>query len=189
MTLPNRVFLVSAYLLYISHVALALWPMPRSLQTGTTYVTLASDFRVEIHGSTNFPQDLMQAISRSSERLRSDKLQRLVVGRGSSDRSHLASAPVLAKLILEHTSTATAPASIMQEITKDIASRSEVYSLTIPSTNSGSAVISSNSSLGLFRGLTTFEQLFYDDGQGVVYTYQAPVQITNDSPAFVSSVT
>ncbi|PPQ72305.1 hypothetical protein CVT24_004582 [Panaeolus cyanescens] len=184
MAAPRFMILLSTFILCICHGVVALWPMPRSLQTGSTYVTLASDFRIEIQGAANPPQDLIDAVSRSKERLRSDKLQRLIVGRGSSDRSRLASAPALAKLTLNLTPSVSSPASIMQEITKDIAGRSESYSLTVPNSNTGTAVISSNSTLGLFRGLTTFEQLFYDDGQGVVYTYQAPIQITNDSPAF-----
>ena len=49
-----------------------------------------------------------------------------------------------------------------------------------------SAILIANSTLGLFRGLTTFEQLwYYFDGD--IYTLEAPVQIS-DAPAYVRSI-
>ncbi|KDR82570.1 hypothetical protein GALMADRAFT_220558 [Galerina marginata CBS 339.88] len=167
-----------------SHTAVALWPIPRSLQTGTTIVKLSSSFDIQVNGIASVPQDLVDAISRTKTRLRTDKLQRLIVGRGAADSLTMGHAPSLSKLTLSLTPSAGGKTkSIMQEATKDIAARSESYSLTLPS-NGGPATISASTSLGLFRGLTTFEQLFYDDGTGVTYSYQAPVTINDDSPAF-----
>lgn len=73
--------------------------------------------------------------------------------------------------------------SIAEESVKEITSRSEGYTLSIPADGS-SAVLTANSTLGLFRGLTTFEQLWYYYS-GTIYTLEAPIQIT-DEPAFVS---
>ncbi|PPQ70615.1 hypothetical protein CVT25_011981 [Psilocybe cyanescens] len=177
--------LLFVFSLGVCHSTFALWPIPRSLQTGSTLVKLSSGFDIQVNGISKVPQDLQDAISRTKTRLRSDKHQRLVVGRGATDSAALTHAPSLSKLTLSLTPSAGGTVNpIMQEATKDIAKRTESYSLTLPSSNGGIATITASSSLGLFRGLTTFEQLWYDDSTGVTYTYQAPVTITNDSPAF-----
>lgn len=169
-------------ILVTSQCALGLWPIPRSLKTGTTLVKLSPSLGIEVN-IPNAPQDLLDAVSRTKTQLFADKLGRLVVGRGTNDTTALEKAAVLNKLTLSLSSGAGTAKSIMQEATKDIASRSEGYSLTLPATG-GTATISASSTLGLFRGLTTFEQLFYTTGD-TVYAFQAPVTITNDSPAFV----
>lgn len=180
---PMKVFATLLTVILVSSpCALALWPIPRSLKTGTTLVKLSSSFSIDI-SVENAPQDLLNAVFRTKTQLFADKLGRLVVGRGVNDTTALAQAPVLNKLTLSLSSGAASAKSIMQEATKDIASRSEGYSLTLPATG-GTATISASSTLGLFRGLTTFEQLFYTTGD-TVYVFQAPVTITNDSPAFV----
>ncbi|KAF5315482.1 hypothetical protein D9619_007226 [Psilocybe cf. subviscida] len=179
---PMKVFATLLTVILVSSpCALALWPIPRSLKTGTTLVKLSSSFSIDV-SVENAPQDLLNAVSRTKTQLFADKLGRLVVGRGANDTTALAQAPVLNKLTLSLSSGAASAKSIMQEATKDIASRSEGYSLTLPATG-GTATISASSTLGLFRGLTTFEQLFYTTGD-TVYVFQAPVTITNDSPAF-----
>jgi hexosaminidase len=57
----------------------------------------------------------------------------------------------------------------------------EGYSLTVPGDGSA-AGIKANSTLGLFRGLATFSQLFYYLND-VIYTVEAPISIT-DSPVY-----
>lgn len=160
----------------------ALWPIPRSLQTGTSFVKLASSFDIVLDGISSPPGDLTDAIARTKSHLTDDKLERLVVGRGAADQSDVAKASSLSALKLSLTDS-TSVNSIMDEAIKPIGTRAEAYSLSVPA-DGGSATISANSTLGLFRGLTTFEQLFYFDGKDAVYTYQAPVTIT-DSPAYV----
>ena len=168
------------------HTAFALWPMPRSLKTGTSLVKLAPFFEIQTRGISNVPADLTAAIARTKTHLATDKLERLVVGRGSVDSAALKHAPSLTKLTLGLTPSAGRKVnSILTEATKDIAVRDETYSLSLPA-NGGSASITASTSLGLLRGLQTFEQLFYDDGEGTTYAYQAPVTITNDKPAYVS---
>jgi hexosaminidase len=160
----------------------ALWPIPKSLETGTTFLTLAHSFDIKL--TVNHPpKDLLDAISRTKSYIRNDKLQRLAVGRGANDSaavSHARSLPVLSVAL----SKGSAALSIAAEAVKPLAERSEGYSLTVPSDGSP-ATLTANSTLGLLRGLTTFEQLWYDLN-GVTYSYQAPVKIVDDVPAFVS---
>ena len=158
--------------------------MPRSLQTGTTFLKLSSTFNINVSDISQVPQDLNDAISRTMSRLDTDKLQRLIVGRGANDSTALTNAPSLAQLTLALAPNSPPIQSIMNETTKEITGRSESYSLTIPDTDQGVAILTANSSLGLLRGLTTFEQFWYQVN-GTVYSYQAPVDITNDSPAYV----
>ena len=171
---------LSLFIVLSAAHALALWPIPRSLQTGSSFVKLAPSFDIELNGISKPPSDLVDAISRTKYHLKNDRLQRLVVGRGDVDRGDVAKAPALSKLKLSLNGGQVK--SIMEEATKPIGNRSEEYSLSVPS-NGDAATISAKSTLGLLRGLTTFEQLFYFDGFGTLYTYQAPVTIT-DSPAY-----
>ena len=161
--------------------------MPRSIQTGTTLLKLlnssSDNFNITFNDIPQAPQDLQDAISRTMSRLYTDNLQRLIVGRGANDSAALAKAPSLARLTLALTSNSPPIKSIMEEATKEITIRSESYSLTVPDTDKGVATLTANSSLGLFYGLITFEQLCYEVS-GIAYLHQAPVQII-DFPAFV----
>ncbi|GLB38159.1 putative beta-hexosaminidase [Lyophyllum shimeji] len=159
---------------------LGLWPIPRNLQTGTTLVKLPSTFDIKVDVN-NPPQDLLDAVGRTKSYLQTDKLQRLAVGRGANDSAALGTAPTLPSLCISLLNSAP-PRPIAVEAVLPIGTRSEGYSLTVPSDGS-SAVLTASSTLGLFRGLTTFGQLWYDNS-GTTYTYQAPVKIVNDSPAF-----
>jgi hexosaminidase len=159
-----------------------LWPIPRSLQTGSSLLKISPSF--DIHLNINKPpKDLLDAVSRTKSYIHTDKLQRLVVGRGANDSVALARAPTLHGLSVSLNGAMTSRA-IAVEAVQPLAVRSEGYSLHVPNDGS-SAVLTANSTLGLFRGLTTFEQLWYDLG-GVTYSYQVPVAIVNDVPAYVS---
>lgn len=164
----------------VSHV-LCLWPMPKSLQTGTTPLVLANNFKIV--NIPHSPADLETAISRTSSFIKNDKLERLVVGRSSADASKAQHAKQLGSLVLSLSRGATAR-SIATEAIAPLGSRSEEYTLHVPADGS-SATLSANSTLGLFRGLTTFEQLWYQLDDHTTYTMQAPISIV-DSPAFVS---
>ncbi|OBZ71292.1 Beta-hexosaminidase 2 [Grifola frondosa] len=122
----------------------------------------------------------MSAVSRTTSHIRNDKLERLVVGRGSSDSSKIQHAMVLEslELSLSHGSNVR---SIAEEASQAIGTRSEGYTLLVPADGS-SALLSANSTLGLLRGLTTFEQLWYE-WSGDTYTLEAPISIA-DSPAY-----
>ena len=164
----------------------ALWPIPHSLHTSTSFVKLDPSFDVRLEGIDHPPDDLQDAISRTKYHLQNDKFERLVVGRGAIDHNNLENAPCLSTLELSLDYGNGGVQSIMHEAIKPLGSRIEGYTLSIPAAG-GSARISANSTLGLFRGLTTFEQLFYFDGNCTIYTYQAPVQIY-DSPTYVGHI-
>ena len=181
MVLTKRSFILSVLAATFTSVQ-CLWPIPRSLNTGTGLLKLSPSFVIEIDVS-NPPNDLINAVNESESLIKTDKLQRLVVGRGSSDAEGLETAKTLSSLTIKLNSGHSAR-PIAEEAVQPIGTRSEAYSLSMPSDGSG-AVLSANSTLGLYRGLTTFSQLWYYFG-GITYTNLAPLSIVNDSPAFVS---
>ena len=158
----------------------ALWPLPRSMQTGTTPLILSQNFQVSVNNSV-FPEDLLEAIAQMEHYLWNDRLERLVVGRGAADAQAIAGAEVLTSLTV--TLVHNGPAlSVAQEAIDYPENRDEEYSLIVP-TDGSPAVLTANSTLGLYRGLTTFSQLWYFYA-GTVYTLDAPIHIL-DSPAYV----
>ena len=74
--------------------------------------------------------------------------------------------------------------SISDEAKDALESRDEAYTLSVPADGSA-ATLKANSTLGLYRGLITFEQLWYDY-ENTTYSLEAPIQI-DDAPAYVSS--
>lgn len=180
-------YLAAALLLLGSIVGevASLWPMPRGLQTGSTALKLAKGFSIKIDVK-NAPADLVSAAARSKAYIQTDKMERLVVGRGSSDVNAVQRARELDSLILSLT-PGSAVRSISEEAIAPIGSRREEYVLHVPADGS-TATLSANSTLGLLRGLTTFEQLWYDMAGQETYTVDAPISIT-DSPAYVCTLT
>ena len=154
---------------------------PKSIQTGSTAVRLAPHFNIEV-AVKNAPKDLHDAVSRTKAYLENDKLERLVVGRGSSDSSAIACAIQLHSLVVSLTPNSGDVRSISDEAKNDLESRDEAYTLSVPDDGSA-ATLKANSTLGLFRGLTTFGQLWYEY-DGTTYTLEAPIQI-QDAPAYV----
>lgn len=157
-----------------------LWPSPKTYSSGDQTLLLSPDFRIDTE-MTDTPTDLTQAISRTKNNLLNDKLGRLVIGRGSSDSQSFKSARSLTtlKLMLENN---TAIRSIADEAISSLETRSEGYKLLVPADGS-SASISATSTLGLFRGLTTFEQLWYEY-ENQVYAIGLPLEV-EDSPSYV----
>ena len=129
-----------------------------------------------------------------------DKLARLDPTRGAADRPAVDGANSLPELVLrlEGDGAPERPVKcIADEAREPLGTREEYYSLGVPADGS-KAVLSAASTLGLFRGLNTFAQLWYswDDGAGAgdadggggstVYMLMAPVMI-QDWPAYVRS--
>ncbi|KAH9848284.1 N-acetylhexosaminidase [Lenzites betulinus] len=163
----------------VQHVA-GLWPIPKTLSTGTSAVKLSPSFIIRLDLSSAAPEDLLAAISRSQSRLHSDEFERLVLGRSSADAKAVERAHVLTSL-----SVTLRPGSLVrdiaQETTRTLDEKDESYELRIPDSQSQAALVA-NTSLGLLRGLTTFEQLWYD-ANGTKYMLNGPLSIT-DKPAF-----
>jgi hexosaminidase len=170
----------------------ALWPEPRSLQTGSTALRLSpSSFSINLDAIPNAPWDLLAAAHRTRTHLVNDKLARLDISRGAVDVPVVSRANYLSclTLCLEGDAGTAAPVrSIAEEARAPLGMREEGYNLSVPADGS-EAVLSAASTLGLFRGLNTFAQLWYyhhdgERGQQMVYTLTAPVMI-EDWPAYV----
>jgi hexosaminidase len=173
------VLLCAAVVLLFPGAVHALWPQPRTLQTGSDALRLDPSFAIDV-AIPNAPQDLLDAADRTLALLYSDQLGRLVLGRGDGDLAAVRDAKSLCTLKL--CLSEGAPEPIAKEATLPLGSRDEAYSLVVPADGS-EAVLSANSTLGLFRGLTTFGQMWYT-ASGTIYTLGAPVTI-EDSPAYV----
>ena len=187
----------------------ALWPQPSKLQTGTSALRLAPNttFKITVDVD-NPPADLLAAVQRTRVYLFTDDFARLVPSRGAEDLPALSHANALPGLTLRLQAagegTGEGNGVVAREIALEartyILDRQEGYMLNVPADGT-EAVLSAASTLGLFRGLNTFAQLWYTydcgkealdkdgnsgDGPGVVvYTLSAPVAI-QDSPAYVS---
>lgn len=178
--MQRRYCVASCLLLCLTYPCFAIWPAPRSITTGQQTLLLSSQFSI-VSALKNTPDDLSQAISRTHSRLLSDNLGRLVVGRGSSDSPSLQSAHALSTLRLSLTSGASVR-SISDESIMSLGERSEGYTLLVPASGA-EAVITADSTLGIFRGLSTFEQLWYAvDGR--VYAVGMPLNVV-DEPVYV----
>ncbi|KAI0808032.1 N-acetylhexosaminidase [Fomes fomentarius] len=174
------IFVVAQLLCLLrNYPANALWPIPKSLVSGSTAVRLSPYFSIQLE-IQNPPADILSAAARTQARLVTDAFERLVLGRGSADLHLLPGAHVLTSLTLVIDGNSPVQ-SIAEETNQPIDSKSESYSLSI-SRRRTDAIIRANSTLGLFRGLTTFEQLWYDC-QGVKYMLNGDIEIA-DEPAF-----
>ncbi|KAK7054309.1 Glucosamine-6-phosphate isomerase (Glucosamine-6-phosphate deaminase) (GNPDA) (GlcN6P deaminase) [Paramarasmius palmivorus] len=158
----------------------ALWPQPKQFSAGSSALKISPSFDITLSGITDAPKDLVDAIASTKEALNNDKLERLVVGRGAADEGLVAGGTELAELVVSLEDGA-AVRSISEEAVDAIESRQEGYTLAVPEDGS-SATLTANSTLGLYRGLTTFQQLWYFVN-GTTYTVEAPIQI-EDSPAY-----
>jgi hexosaminidase len=163
--------------------AFAIWPVPQHYTTGSTPLRLSPSFSIKLSGVQDAPKDLVDAVTRTTAYLRTDKLQALVPDRGASSAKVIRGGKALSSLTL-FLSTKGKVRSISDEAIDAVESRVEGYTLTIPADGSG-AVLKANSTLGLFRGLTTFGQLWYD-WDGTTYSLEAPFDIV-DAPAYVRS--
>ena len=162
----------------------SLWPIPRSLSSGSTGLKLSNGFSIQLQGnlSQSAPTDLKDAIQRTLYQLKHDRLERLIVGGASADATNIAKAKQLRVLHVNLASVSKHSLSISQNANLPIGMRDESYTLHVPADGSPS-VLSANTTLGLFRGLTTFSQLWYTSGK-TIYTVEAPITIW-DAPAYV----
>ncbi|KAG8914401.1 N-acetyl-glucosamine-6-phosphate deacetylase [Tulasnella sp. 408] len=182
--LPTSLVLPLASNSTIVSPGLGLWPIPSSLSTGSGYVKLSQSFAIVFVGEGHVPQDLDDAIRSTTSLVWKDQFERLLVGRGSVDAKALRNSSISTLNVLELrlTSSSNNLKSIYEEtVGVEASERDESYRLEVPS-DASTATLTANSTLGLFRGLTTFTQLFYSSGK-TVYTFKAPIVI-NDKPAF-----
>jgi hexosaminidase len=171
--------LLVATLLSGTVVVEALWPRPQISTSSSGALRLSKSFQIKTSGQIS--SDLKDAISRTEWYLKNDNLGRLVLGRGSGDVSVVNGSSWLQTLNLSFGKNAQAD-SITNETRTPLGSRDEAYHLYVPADGSA-ATLSANSSLGLFRGLTTFSQLWYTY-DGTIYALGVPMDI-QDYPAYV----
>ncbi|KAI1792542.1 N-acetylhexosaminidase [Ganoderma leucocontextum] len=157
--------------------AAALWPIARSDSSGTTPIKLSPEFDIHLD-ILNPPSDLVSAVSRTISRTITDSFQRLVVGRSAADARAVESARTLMSLVLS-LYPGSPVRSIVDETNQPVTSKSEGYSLSI---STPSATLVAQSTLGLLRGLATFEQLWYDHNR-TKYLLDGGIEIV-DQPAF-----
>lgn len=179
--LRNVTKITPASALAVTSGVLAIWPAPRQMTNGSTTLRLASSFTIQTTFSSP-SNDLTDAISQTQIFLKNDKLGPLTIDRGAS-LAGASKAPQLSRLVLR-LNPGKVSTTISSEVLKDVTARDESYTLSVPADGS-TATIAANNSLGLFRGLTTFGQLWYSSG-GVTFLTNAPLSIT-DASAFVSS--
>lgn len=146
-------------------------PLPNKYTIGSEVICLSTDFQINLDQSA--PQDLHDAVGRTVEHLKSLKHQYLSIYHGSDFFPDGASCSTwLSTLSLsfdgdEHSSTSIWEGAIQQPEDRI---EWETYHLTIPT--NGTASLSSATALGLFRGLTTFEALFFYIPEQSDYTDQ-----------------
>ena len=165
-------------------------PIPAKYTSGDDVVCLSSSFSISV-SSDGAPEDLKAAISRAQDTVVNTNHTWLTRTQGSEFFSDYSAgqAPscssTIDSLVLSFEGSNGTVSSIFDDATSDIDQRMELekYTLSVPS--GGQATLKAGSSLGLFRGLSTFQQLSYGlpDSGNTVYTPNAPVDIT-DEPSF-----
>lgn len=135
-------------------------PLPNKYTIGTEVICLSSDFQIQLDSSA--PQDLHDAVGRTLEHLKSLKHQYISVYHGAEFFPDGAGCSNwLSTLSLSFDGSEHSSASIWDGAVQQPEDRIEweTYHLVVPT--NGSASLTSATALGLFRGLTTFEALFY----------------------------
>ena len=141
---------------------LGLIPLPAECTTGHTPICLSPDFSVSFHLGTHAPsQDLVDAATRIERSVKEIRHEYLSTTRGRE--FFLGACEVmLESLILRTGDTTYKPiASIMDDAIRPVEDRLELEAYTLDVPLGSQATLTSDSALGLFRGLTTFRQLFY----------------------------
>ncbi|KAH8085951.1 N-acetylhexosaminidase [Cristinia sonorae] len=165
--------------------AVAQWPIPRNITRGNEIVKLDPNFAVllgNIDAST-LP-DLNIAKEDTRTRVLRDNLQRLARSADLAvDNQQLQNASTIYNLTLYLNPGTSNLSDISSVVQQPLDTWDESYSLTI-SGESGQApsFIVANTTLGLLRGLTTFEQLWYTSND-LIYALDTPINI-EDSPAY-----
>lgn len=160
-------------------------PRPAEYTVGNNTVCLSKSFRVTYEGN-GFPSDLTAARDTLVKVLNATTHRYLSVERGAEffaeGRGCQSYVDEIVLSAASSTAASTNLSSIFEDATQPIELRSELerYSLYLGTNNT--ATLSSDSALGLFRGLATFGQLFYKH-EDKLYAPFGPYDI-HDKPAF-----
>lgn len=135
-------------------------PLPTKYDTGSEVICLSTDFQISVDSSAS--QDLHDAIERTLEHLKESKHEYLSIWHGSEFFKDTSECQYwLSSLVLSFDGDAHPTKSILDGAIQQPEERVEweAYHLTVPT--NGTATLTAASALGLFRGLTTFEALFF----------------------------
>lgn len=135
-------------------------PLPDKYTIGSEVICLSSDFQIYLDSSA--PQDLHDAVGRTLEHLKGLKHEYLSVYHGTEFFPDGASCGNwLSSLSLSFEGDEHASESIWDGAIQQPEDRPtwETYHLTVPT--NGTGTLSSATAIGLLRGLTTFEALFF----------------------------
>jgi hexosaminidase len=134
-----------------------MFPLPSESRTGASVIGLDDGFVIAWSKAKRPAQDLVNAITKTNRAVLETTHRFLSPDRGASLSRDCTVRLGTMIVVLESED----PGSIMSETLKPLRERREAYTLIVPDDGQSPAVIRSTSSLGVFRGLTTFEQLFY----------------------------
>ena len=142
---------------------LGIVPLPAEYTLGQTPICLSPDFSITTNSlGGDLPEDLWNAIIRTTEALRRTQHTYLSTEHGREHFPNEKCGAVLESLVLHYdVETDESVVSIKEDATRLVEDRVELEGYTLDVPLGPEATLSSKSSLGLFRGLTTFQQLFY----------------------------
>lgn len=134
---------------------LNLVPLPAKYSIGDTVVCLSHDFAIKFEGPVS--RDLQNAVTGAEANIKRSKHRFLSPTHGTEFFKKSGCVREISSLIV----TTLVNGSIMDNAVKPIEERADTegYNLTIPV--SGVAYLSANTALGAFRGLATFESVFF----------------------------
>ncbi|OXG85443.1 hexosaminidase [Cryptococcus neoformans A2-102-5] len=170
-------------------------PLPRHyiIGDGSTPVCLSTNFSIQPAPSSSviFPADLQEAIVSTRHRLKNTRVTYLSPNEGSEFFSGGSGAIRSCAYYLDTLYidlTAYNGTDILSETIAPVEERAELETYTLDLSLKGKAMINSRGALGAFRGLSTFEGLFYSletevKGSDRVYAPLAPYHI-EDKPSF-----
>lgn len=134
-----------------------MFPLPSKSRTGASVIGIDDGFVIAWDKAKQPAQDLVNAITRTNRAVLQTTHRFLSPDRGASLSRDCTVRLGTMIVVLDSED----PGSIMSETLKPLRERREAYTLVVPNDGQNPAIIRSTSSLGIFRGLTTFEQLFY----------------------------
>ncbi|EIW67123.1 hypothetical protein TREMEDRAFT_34372 [Tremella mesenterica DSM 1558] len=149
---------------------LNVWPLPTSFTTGTSILCLSNNFNISIPHDT--PEDLTRAVERTRKRLHDNTHRYLSVRRGEEFFQFKGCDSYSNSLQLLFTeqdddkrndmeTRERKRKSIMDQVNYPLEDRLELEGYNLTVSMDGKAELVALGALGLFRGLSTFEQLFY----------------------------
>lgn len=168
------VALLSSFIL-AADLVLAIWPQPQHLSTGTTTLLLSPAFEIQFERGP-VPADVHEVTDRALKSLRDSRSPYLSVQQGREFKIRSASIVHCLRVSLQ----ATSWTDLVEDVTADHAhAADEYYELKLDADGSARLVV--NTTLGLLRGLTTWEQLWY--AMPARCDERGAAQITFSSPA------